>query len=130
MPLTTWRRLAALALLLAAAALAVAGCDRRASDPARPSTGSAAPGITQGIAQGSTPGMTSGVTPGVTPILSPGIAPDITPGTTSGTTSGTTPGSTSDTPPSTTTGSGIRVLDSLRPALPGALAAPVRRPPP
>ena len=109
MPLTTWRRLAALALLLAATALAVAGCDRRASDPARPSTGSTPPGITQG----STPGVTSGVTPS----LSPGITPDSTPGTTSG------------TPPSTTTGSGIRVLDSLRPALPGAMAAPVRRPP-
>ena len=106
MPLTTWRRLAALALLLAAAALAVAGCDRRASDPARPSTGSTPPGITQGS------------TPGVTPSLSPGITPDSTPGTTSG------------TPPSTTTGSGIRVLDSLRPALHAALAAPVRRPPP
>ena len=121
MPLTTWRRLAALALLLAAAALAVAGCDRRASDPARPSTGSATPGITQDITQGSTPGMTSGVTPS----LSPGIAPDITPGTTPG----TAPSTTSGTPPSTTTGSGIRVLDSLRPALPGAMAAPVRRPP-
>ena len=110
MQLTTWRRLAALALLLAAAALAVAGCDRRASDPARPSTGSTPQGITQGM------------TPGVTPSLSPGITPDITPDITPGTTSGTTL--------STTTGSGIRVLDSLSPALPAALAAPVMRPPP
>ena len=86
MQLTTWRRLAALALLLAAAALAVAGCDRRASDPARPSIGSTPPGITPGI--------------------------------------------TSDTTPRTTTGSGIRVLDSLGPALHGAMAAPVMRQPP
>ena len=106
MPLTTWRRLAALALLLAAAALAVAGCDRRASDPARPSIGSTPPGITKGI------------TPGVTPSLSPGITPDVTPDTTPGTT------------PSSTTGSGIRAPDSLTPAMPAALAAPVGRPPP
>ena len=66
MQLTTWRRLAALALLLAATALALAGCDRRASDPALPSTGS-------------------------------------------------TPG--------TTTGSGMRALDSLTPALPATSAA-------
>lgn len=76
MQLTTWRRLAALALLLAAAALAVAGCDRRASDPALPSTGSTLPG--------STPGSTPGTT---------------------------------------TTGSGMRALDSLTPALPAASAA-------
>ena len=126
MPLTTWRRLAALALLLAAAALAVAGCDRRASDPARPSIGSTTPGVPQG----STPGITQSSTPGITQSSTPGITQGSTAGTTSGTTSGTTPGSTSDTPPSTTTGSGIRVLDSLRPALPGAMAAPVRRPPP
>ena len=110
MPLTTWRRLAALALLLAAAALAVAGCDRRASDPARPSIGSTPPGITEGITQGSTPG--------VTPSLSPGITPDVTPDTTPGTT------------PSSTTGSGIRAPDSLTPAMPAALAAPVGRQPP
>ena len=90
MQLTTWRRLAALALLLAAAALAVAGCDRRASDPARPSIGSTPPGIASGI------------------------------------TSDTTP----STAPGTTTGSGIRVLDSLSPALHRATAAPVMRQPP
>ena len=106
MPLTTWRRLAALALLMAAAALAVAGCDRRASDPARPSIGSTPLGITQGS------------TPGVTPSLSPGITPDVTPDTTPGTT------------PSSTTGSGIRAPDSLTPAMPATLAAPVGRPPP
>ena len=106
MQLTTWRRLAALALLLAAAALAVVGCDRRASDPARPSTGSTSPG--------STPGSTSGNTSG----LNPGI----TLGTTLRTNSGTTP--------SSTTGSGIRAPDSLTPAMPAALAAPVGRPPP
>ena len=72
MPLTTWRRLAALALLLAATALAVAGCNRRASDPARPSIGSTTPGTTS---------------------LSPGITPDSTPGTTSGTPPSTTTGS-------------------------------------
>ena len=106
MQLTTWRRLAALALLLAAAALAVAGCDRRASDPARPSIGSTPPGITQSITQG-TPAD-------ITPSLSPGI----------------TSGITSDTAPGTTTGSGIRVLDSLSPALHRATAAPVMRQPP
>ena len=110
MQLTTWRRLAALALLLAAAALAVAGCDRRASDPARPSIGSTPPGITQSITQG-TPAD-------ITPSLSPGI--------TSGITSDTTP----STAPGTTTGSGIRVLDSLSPALHRATAAPVMRQPP
>ena len=107
MQLTTWRRLAALALLLAAAALAVAGCDRRASDPARPSIGSTRPGITQGITQG----ITRCITRSITPSLSPGAPP------------GSTPGST----PGATTGSGIRALDSLSPALPGALAAPVMR---
>ena len=106
MQLTTWRRLAALALLLAAAALALAGCDRRASDPARPSTGSTSPGITQSISPGSTPSLSPGI--------STGITPDITPGTT----------------PSSTTGSGIRAPDSLTSALSAALAAPPMRQPP
>jgi len=114
MPLTTWRRLAALALLLAAAALAVAGCDRRPSDPARPSIGSTTPGVPQGSTPGSIPGSTPGSTSGTTSGIAAGIAPDITP----------------STPPSTTTGSGIRVLDGLTPALPTALAAPLTRPPP
>ena len=114
MQLTTWRRLAALALLLAAA-LAVAGCDRRASDPALPSTGSTLPGTTPSITPrtgATTPDSSTGGTSG-------GLSGSLSGGT-YGSTPGGTPGST---PGTTTTGSGMRALDSLTPALPAASAA-------
>ena len=71
MQLTTWRRLAAQALLPAAAALAAAGCDPRAGDPALPSTDATAaptatpPGTTTGTIAGSGIRVSNILTPAV-----------------------------------------------------------------